>query len=60
MKSDKHMRDTEAFLQSRYYEPTGKTLNSTNMKVRFNTDQRPYKARTKLDIDKEFLTDGDG
>ena len=60
MKSDKHMRDTEAFLASKYYEPTEKIMNSTNMKTRFNTDKRPYKARTKLDIDKDFLADGDG
>lgn len=60
MKSDKHMRDTEAFLHTRYYEPTQKTLNSTSVKMRFNTDKRPYKARTKLDIDQEFLTEGDG
>lgn len=30
------------------------------MKTRFNTDKRPYKARTKLDIDKDFIADGDG
>jgi len=60
MKSDKHMRDTEAFLASKYYEPTEKIMNSTNMKTRFNTDKRPYKARTKLDIDKDFLAEGEG
>lgn len=60
MKSDKHMRDTEAFLLSRQYEPAEKRINSLNMRTKFNTDKRPYKAKTKLDIDKEFLLDGEG
>ena len=60
MKSDKQMRDTEAFLASRYYEPTEKKEHTMNMKTRFNTEKRPYKAKTKLDIDKDFLMEGDG
>lgn len=28
MKTDKHMRDTEAFLNSNYFEPADKKLNS--------------------------------
>ena len=60
MKSDKQMRDTEAFLASRYYEPTEKKEHTMNMKTRFNTEKRPYKAKTKLDIDKDFLMEGEG
>lgn len=60
MKSDKHMRDTEAYLVSRHYEPAEKRVNSLTMRSKFNTEKRPYKAKTKLDIDKEFLVDGEG
>ena len=60
MKTDKHMRDTEAFLVSRYYEPAEKRLNTMTMRTKFNTDKRPYKARTKLDINKDFLVEGEG
>lgn len=60
MKTDKHMRDTEAFMGSKYYEPAEKRLNSMTMRNKFNTDKRPYKAKTKLDIDKEFLLEGEG
>lgn len=54
------MRDTEAFLASRYYEPTEKTMNTMNTKTRFNTEKRPFKAKTKLDIDKDFIAEGNG
>ena len=60
MKTDKHMRDTEAFLNSNYYEPADKRINTMTMRSKFNTDKRPYKAKTKLDIDKEFLVEGEG
>ena len=60
MKTDKHMRDAEAFLNSRYYEPAEKRINTMTMRSKFNTDKRPYKAKTKLDIDKEFLLSGEG
>lgn len=60
MKSDKHMRDTEAFLMSQYFEPAEKKINSMTMRTKFNTDKRPYKAKTKLDIDKDFLVEGEG
>ena len=60
MKTDKHMRDTEAYLNSNHYEPAEKFVNTMTMKNRFNTDKRPYKAKTKLDINKEFLVDGEG
>jgi len=60
MKSDKHMRDTEAFLASRHYEPAEKRINSLTMRSKFNTEKRPYKAKTKIDIDKDFLVDGEG
>lgn len=60
MKTDKHMRDTEAFLMSRYYEPAEKRINSMTMRNKFNTEKRPYKAKTKIDIDKEFLVEGEG
>lgn len=60
MKTDKHMRDTEAFLVSRHYEPAEKRINSLTMRNKFNTEKRPYKAKTKLDIDKEFLVEGEG
>jgi len=60
MKTDKHMRDTEAFLNSRHYESAEKKLNTMTMRNKFNTDKRPYKAKTKLDVDNEFLVEGEG
>ena len=60
MKTDKHMRDTEAFLASKYYEAAEKRINSMTMRNKFNTEKRPYKPKTKLDIDKEFLIEGEG
>lgn len=60
MKTDKHMRDTEAFLASRHYEPAEKFSNSMTMRGRFNTDKRPYKAKTKLDVNNDFLAEGEG
>lgn len=60
MKTDKMMRETEAYLNSRYYESAEKKLNTMTMRNRFNTDKRPYKAKTKLDIDNDFLVEGEG
>ena len=30
------------------------------MRGRFNTDKRPYKAKTKLDVNNDFLQEGEG
>ena len=60
MKTDKHMRDTEAHFNTEYYEPAEKSFNSYILRSKFNTEKRPYKAKTKLDINKEFLVSGEG
>ena len=60
MKTDKHMRDTEAFLITRHYEPAEKYAHTMTMKNKFNSEKRPYKAKTKLDINKDFLVEGEG
>ena len=54
------MRDTEALMGTRHYEPATKMSNTMVMKNKYNTDKRPHKARTKLDINKNFLVEGDG
>lgn len=58
MKTDKHMRDSEALMHSRYYETADKTLKSGSVK-----DRNGYKAtlgRSKFDVDNEFLLEGEG
>lgn len=60
MKTDKHMRDTEAHFNTEYYEPAVKDFNSYILRSKFNTEKRPYKAKTKLDINKDFLVSGEG
>lgn len=59
-KTDKHMRDTEAFMGTKHFEPATKMSHTMVMKNKYNTDKRPHKARTKLDINKDFLVEGDG
>jgi hypothetical protein len=49
MKTDKHMRDTEALMYSRYYESADKTLKSSSVKDR--SGLAASLGRSKFDVD---------
>lgn len=58
MKTDKHMRDSEALMYSKFYESADKTLKSASVKDR--NGFKPTLGRSKFDVDNAFLLEGEG